>query len=200
MRNRANVLVGAPDVKAAGGIRVGDANPDVADYPTSAVSDTPPGLELAALGFVSEDGVTKTVERSTEKIKDWNGDTILITQTDHSVTLQMTLKEAGNAEVLKLIAGDDNVTINGDSITVDDTADELPHRCIQIDIRSSATSKVRLFAADAQVTAVGDVVFVRGNTIEYQVTFELFPDVNDVKLRQFIEKNFTGAVEGDPEG
>lgn len=200
MRNRTNVLVGAPDVKAAGGIRVGDANPDVADYPTSAVSETPAGLELAALGFVSEDGVTKTVERSTEKIKDWNGDTILITQTDHSVTLQMTLKEAGNAEVLKLIAGDDNVTIAGDSITVDDTADELPHRCIQIDIRSSATSKVRLFAADAQVTSVGDVTFVRGNTIEYQVTFELFPDVNDVKLRQFIEKNYTGAVEGDPEG
>lgn len=196
MRTRGNVLVGAPEVRAAGGFQIGPANPDTDLYPTSAVADIAEGLTLAAAGFISEDGVTKTVDRSTEKIKDWNGDTMVIVQSDHSVTLQTTFCEAANADVLKMIFGDENVVIAGDSITTVDTADELPHRSILIDIRGSATSKIRLFAPDAQVTEVGEVQFVRSNVIQYQVTMELFGDDLGKKLIQFIEKNYTPT---DPE-
>ena len=195
MRNRNNVLVGAPDVKAAGGITLGDVVPAGGAIPTDAVTaiDLSHGHEPA--GFVSEDGVTKTVDRTIEKIRDWNGDTIITVQSDHGVTLQLTFMEGANAVVLKRIFGEENVIIDGENITILDTAAELPHFSLNIEIKGSATRKIRLFAPDAQITETGDVTFVRSGVIQYQVTIECF-DVDDVKLYQFIS-DLTTPV--DPE-
>ena len=184
MRNRNNVLVGAPDVKAAGGITLGEVVESGGTVPTDASADIGAGHEPA--GFVSEDGVTKTVDRTVEKIRDWNGDTIITVQSDHGVTLQLTFMEGANAAVLKRIFGEENVITDVDgNITIKDTAAELPHFSLNIEIKGSATKKIRLFAPDAQITETGDVTFVRSGVIQYQVTIECF-DVDDVKLYQFI--------------
>ncbi len=185
MRNRNNVLVGAPDVKAAGGITLGDVVEPGGTVPTDAIAAIGTDLNHAPAGFVSEDGVTKTVDRTVEKIRDWNGDTIITVQSDHGVTLQLTFMEGANAVVLKRIFGEENVVISGENITIKDTAAELPHFSLNIDIKGSATRKIRLFAPDAQITETGDVTFVRSGVIQYQVTIECY-DVDDVKLYQFI--------------
>lgn len=183
MRNRNNVLVGAPDVKAAGGITLGAVIEPGGTVPTDALAAIGAGHEPA--GFVSEDGVTKTVDRTVEKIRDWNGDTIIAVQSDHGVTLQLTFMEGANAAVLKRVFGEENVVISGENITIKDTAAELPHFSLNIEIKGSATRKIRLFAPDAQITETGDVTFVRSGVIQYQVTIECY-DVDDVKLYQFI--------------
>lgn len=185
MRNRNNVLVGAPDVKAAGGITLGDVVVLGGVVPDDAVTPIDASLGHEPAGFVSEDGVTKTVDRTIEKIRDWNGDTIITVQSDHGVTLQLTFMEGANAVVLKRIFGEENVIIDGENITILDTAAELPHFSLNIEIKGSATRKIRLFAPDAQITETGDVTFVRSGVIQYQVTIECF-DVDDVKLYQFI--------------
>ena len=194
MRNRNNLLVGAPEVNASGGFQLGVANPDVSAYPESATVEADESLGLAAVGFIADDGVTKTVDRSTEKIKDWNGDTMKVVTSDHSVTLQATFCEAANAEVLKFLFGEDNVTVSQDSVVVDDTADELPHRCAWIDLRAAADSKVRLFAPDVQAIEVGEVQFIRSGLISYQVTMECFPDAKGVKIRQLIHRKDSAAA------
>lgn len=191
MRNRANVLVGAPDVKAAGGVLIGPANPPVDDYPKNAeepVSGIQSRLEMKPGGFISEDGVAKTIDRSTDKIKDWNGDTVVIVQSDHAVTLKLTFMEAANAEVLKTTAGDGNVIIDGNNITVIDNADELPHRALDFEIKGAEKSRIRLFAPDAQCTEIGDVTYVRSGVIQYEATFECFPDEKGNKLYQYINR------------
>lgn len=188
MRNRSNILVGAPDVKSAGGVLIGSAAPDEANYPSDASAKLPEALKVAPAGYISEDGVTKTVDRSTEKIKDWNGDTVIITQSDHSVTLKLTFLEAANAEVLKVIAGDDNVAVKGNSVTVIDTADELPHRSFVFEIHGGEGKHIRVFAPDAQATEVGDVSYVRSDVVKYEVTLECFPDAEGKKLIQFIDR------------
>lgn len=187
MRNRRNVLVGAPDVKASGGILIGPVARDPKVFPTEADSELNTALEMKPAGYISEDGISKTVDRSTEKIKDWNGDTILITQSDHSVTLNLTFMEAANAEVLKMVAGEDNVKIQGDTIRVVDNADELPHRALTFEIRGGAGSHIRVFAPDAQVTSVGDVQYVRSDVIRYEVTIECF-GVDNAKLISLIKR------------
>lgn len=184
LRNRRNVLVGAPDVQASGGITVGPVISDKAEFPTEVDGDAA-GHKPA--GFVSEDGITKTVDRSTEKIKDWNGDTVVIVQSDHSVTLQLTFMEAGNGDVLKLIFGEDNVTDEGNRVTVVDTADELPHASINFTINGGNGSKIRVFAPDVQATEVGDVTYNRSGVVQYQVTFECF-GVEGQKLISMIER------------
>lgn len=192
LRNRKNVLVGAPDVSASGGFMVGAVVSESTGFPKKASEDmSAKGFKPG--GYITEDGVTKTVDRSTDKIKDWNGDTVVITQSDHSVTLQATFMEAANAEVLKMIAGENNVTVTSDASTkldtikVVDTADVLPHRAIAFTIKGNANSRILVFAPDAQVTEVGDVSFVRSDVIKYQATFECF-GVEGQKLVSLIER------------
>lgn len=187
LRNRRNVLVGAPDVKASGGITVGPALKESKNFPTDPTKDLDTSLNHVSAGYVSEDGVTKTIDRSTEKVKDWNGDTIVITQSDHSVTLQATFMEGANAEVLKMIAGDNNVTVKGDTIRVVDNADELPHRSIAFYINGGNGSRILVFAPDAQVTEVGDVAYVRGDVVKYEATLECF-GVDNTKLISLIKR------------
>lgn len=195
LRNRKNVIVGAPDVSASGGITIGK----VADAPSQFPKTVDASLEAlghAPAGYVSEDGVVKTVDRSTDKIKDWNGDTILITQSDHSVTLQVTFMEGANGEVLKMIAGESNVQENGDTLYVVDNADELPHRSIAFTIKGGNGSKILVFAPDAQVTEVGEVNYVRSDVIKYQATLECF-GVDNIKLLSLIKR---GENEKDDRG
>ncbi|MBC3186288.1 hypothetical protein H7347_06840 [Corynebacterium sp. zg-331] len=188
MRNRRNVLVGAPDVTASGGILIGPVATKSEHFPSSATEELSTELKMVPAGYISEDGVSKTVDRSTEKIKDWNGDTILITQSDHSVTLTLTFMEAANADVLKIIAGEDNVTVEeGDTIKVIDNADELPHRSIAFEIKGGRGSKIRVFAPDVQCTSVGDVSYVRADVIKYEATLECF-DVDNKKLISLIKR------------
>ncbi|GAB3946734.1 Ig domain-containing protein [Corynebacterium tapiri] len=186
LRNRKNVIVGAPDVEASGGITIGKVADNKSQFPET-VDAKLDALEHGPAGYVSEDGVVKTVDRSTDKIKDWNGDTILITQSDHSVTLQVTFMEGANGEVLKMIAGESNVQDNGDTLRVVDNADELPHRSIAFTIKGGNGSKILVFAPDAQVTEVGEVNYVRSDVIKYQATLECF-GVDNVKLISLIKR------------
>lgn len=201
LRNRRNVLVGAPDVQASGGITVGPALKESTNFPTDATQELDGALNHVAAGYVSEDGVVKTVDRSTEKIKDWNGDTVLITQSDHSVTLQVTFLEGANGEVLKMIAGENNVTIEGDTVRVVDNADELPHRSIAFYINGGNGSRILVFAPDAQVTEVGETTYVRSDVVKYQATMECF-GVDNTKLISLIKRadddsvRATGGADG----
>mgnify|MGYP003083132027 CR=1 FL=1 len=187
-RNRANVLVGAPDVKASGGFLIGPVAENSELFPTDAKTALKDQLGLKPGGYISKEGVVKTVNRDTEKIEDWNGDTVIILQTSHSVELKLTVLEAANAYLLKHLFGDANVQVDteGKNITIKDNAEEMPHFSLDFEIKGSATSKIRLFAADGQVTGVGDVSFVRSDVVKYELTIECFADVDDNKLYQFI--------------
>ncbi|CRH94722.1 Uncharacterised protein [Chlamydia trachomatis] len=95
--------------------------------------------------------------------------------------------EGANAEVLKMVAGENNVTVTGDTIKVVENADELPHRSIAFTIKGGNGSKILVFAPDAQATEVGDVSYVRSDVIKYQVTLECF-GVDNTKLISLIKR------------
>lgn len=186
-RNRANVLVGAPDVNASGGALIGEVATDSAAYPVDASTELSVDLGMEPAGFIGEDGVTKNVNRTTEKIRDWNRDTVIVVETEHDVTLSLTFLESANATVLKAIYGEENVFIEGNKIQVMDAAGELPHKSLAFEMKGGADKKARLFAADAQVTNVGDITFTKAGLIQYQVDFECFGDAEGKKLRAFFE-------------
>ena len=187
LRNRKNVITGAPDVSASGGITLGKVAEKTEHIPKNVKDELAAELAAIAAGYIGNDGITKTVDRETEKIKDWNGDTVIVLTSEHSVMLKLVFLEGANAEVLKMIAGENNVTVGDDgSITVVDNADDLPHRSMDFHIKSQAGRKIRVFAPDAQVTNVGDVVYVRNDVIKYEVEIECFSDIDSNKLYSFI--------------
>lgn len=189
-RNKQFVLVGAPDVKSTGGFQILDLVSDPTNYPTDATTAINPLFKPRSGGYLGEDGLTKTVDRSTEKIKDWNGDVVLIVQTDHSVVLKFVVMESANAHVLKMIYGEDNVIVSSDGkkITTIDNSEDLPHQGLDFNMVGGRGSKIRVFAPDTQATSVGDVSFVKSDVIRYELELECFDPAGDgKKLWQFMD-------------
>ena len=147
--NTQDVLVGIPD--SSGGLWVADLIEDTALLPGA---DT--DLEVAGFvpaGFIGEDGVTEANDRDTDKIKAWGGDTVRVIQNDHTITYSFTFLELGNAEVLKLIYGEENVEVSDDQIQVKKNSQVLPHKTWVIEVfDKGADRKIRLVVPDGQIT------------------------------------------------
>lgn len=181
-RNRSNVIVGAPNTATSGGLLLGAVAKDAKNYPQDAKTELDTALGLKPAGFIGEDGITKTVDRSTEKIKDWNKDTVIVVETDHNVVIKMTFLEAKNPDVLSVVYGKDNVTAKGDSVEITDAAGELPHFSLVGELNCGEGKSGRIFIPDGQVTSVGDLTFKKDDVVRYEVEIECFADNNGKKF------------------
>lgn len=186
-RKRENVLVGAPDVNVSGGLLVGNKAYETDNHPTDAKTPVNEALNMVPVGFVSEDGITKTVNRETEKIKDWNKDTAIVVETAHDVTVKFTVLEAGNGEALKRLLGKDKVTVANGTVTVAELAGEMPHFSLVANLNGGEGKKGRIFVPDGQVTSVGDVSYVKQELIKYELEIECFGDADGKKFYQILE-------------
>ena len=180
------ILTGSP-LTATGGIL---SAPLATTRPTDAVTALPAGF--VKKGYVGEDGVTKTVDKTDEKIKAWGGSTVKIVRQEHSVSYSWTFLESGNAEVLKAIYGADNVIItpatvdHGAQIEVRETGQMLPRESWLMEMKDGDTA-IREYIPDGQLAVSGDVQFVHSNVISYTVTLEAFPDGNGVKSYSWMD-------------
>ena len=183
---KSDVRVGAP-ITGTGGVLVG---PTGTALPTD--SSTAPDSALAKAGYVGEDGVTMATERGTEKIRAWGGATVKIVRQEHSVSYSWTFLESGNAEVLKALVGEENVTItpatteHGNQIEVRETGQMVPRESWVMEMKDGDTA-IREYAPDGQLAYSGDVQFVHSNVISYTVTLEAFPDANGVKSYSWMD-------------
>ncbi|QPK78264.1 hypothetical protein G7Y31_06650 [Corynebacterium lizhenjunii] len=172
-RKRQNIVMGAPDV-AAGAFELGIAATAKDQFPKT-FADKMEALKLKPGGYLSEDGVTKTVDISTEKVKSWNLETVVQLQTDYSVTLKLVGLEFLNPDMLKFALGDGNVEVANGKIRLVDNAAERPHRSMVFRINGGDGKKLLLFVPDAQVSALGDVQFVKSSVVRLDLTVEAFP-------------------------
>lgn len=178
------IITGGP-VTATGGVLaapLGSAGP--ADARTALTE------AFKKLGYVSEDGLTKTVDASDEKVRAWGGDVVKVVRQEHSVSYSFTFLESANAEVLKAIKGDENVTIeaatetHGNQVTVLETSEMPPRQEYVFDMKDG-DALVREYVPDGQISVSGDVTFVHSAVIAYTVTIEAFPDEGGVKAYSF---------------
>lgn len=172
------ILVGAP-ITATGGLKFADKGTDL---PADATS-TPTGLTEG--GYIGEDGVTRTTDASDDKIKAWGGDTVKIVRTEHSISYAFTFLESANGEVLELIHGAENVTIEDGKVTVRHTSAMPPRKAFVLDMLD-AENRIREVIKDGQISSSGDVVFVHSDVIRYEVTIEAFPDDEGVKAISYM--------------
>ena len=188
-----NVLAGVP--LATGGISMADLGTAI---PTDAV--TALGVGFTAAGYVGEDGLTESADRSTEKIKAWGGDVVKVVQTDFSTTYTFTFLESLNTEVLETVYGVDNVTVTaatattGTLRTVKVNADTLPHKVFVFDMKDG-DARIRICVPDGQVTEVGEISYNDGAVVAYEVTVEAFrdADLNANAVKYLDDGVFSGA-------
>ena len=167
-----NVAVGKPDLAVSGGLLVA---PLGTTRPTSH-TDTFDAAYVSA-GYLSTDGVTESSERATEVIRAWGGDKVRTVQTEYGTTLSLTLIESRRAEALQLVFGEDNVVVEGGTVTVKRNSKVLPHRQFIIAMLDGEESS-HLDIGYGQVTEVGDITYVDGEAISYELTISCDPDEN----------------------
>lgn len=205
-RNRSKVMVGAPEVKYSGGFWIGEPVYEQSLFPTGADQD---GKEAAAkfgavtAGFISQDGVNENIESSTEKILDWNLDVIDVVETEFGATLTVTFVEAMNAAVLKFIYGDENVKVTEDEVYIQKKAGTKPTKSVMFDLKGKNGAKGRGFAAEAQVSNVGEIAYIKGDLIKYETTIDVLNDVTGTYLHTWFKqgaqaKASTASAEPDP--
>lgn len=183
--NSQNVSVGKP--MAAGGIYSGDTD---ATLPTDAA--TALSADFDGLGYVSEDGLTNTIEVDTENIVAWGGDTVLTVRTSRTETFQWQFIET-NALVLAEVYGPENVTLGADdALTIIHNGKELPRRAYVFEILMTGNKVKRIVVPNGQITETGDVVYVDGEAIGYEVTLSTYPDSDGNTVYEYISEIVSG--------
>lgn len=168
--------------------------------PTDAVS--PLGNLFADHGNVGESGIVRSVARDVQKKKNFGGKTVATLQNDYTETYQLTLLDDYNGTVLKSVFGDDNVIINEDTgfpEVVDSSAAVLPRGMYVIDTLDGERRLKRKVLYDAQIITVGDITEVHTDTVEYQITIEVFEVVIANKAR-FTREYRSPAIGADGVG
>lgn len=178
MANASNVSVGKP--RAAGGIF---SAPLSAPTPTDATA--PLGAGFVDLGYVSDSGLVNSVSTDTTDINAWGGDRVLTVRTSRSESFSWTFIET-NADVLAEVYGQANVTQDGTDLTVIHNGRAAGNRQYAFEIALTGDRVKRIVVPNGQITEVGDVTYVDGEPIGYEVTLSALPDEDGNTAYEYI--------------
>ena len=140
--------------------------------PTSTTAPTGTASALTGftdLGYVSEDGVTETRDRSTDTIKAWqNGATVRTVVTEGSLTYTFTMIET-KKETVELAYGSTVTQSVSEGNFVIVPTNTGGRKSFVIDVVDGAELE-RVYIPEGEVTEVGDKVYANGEPIGYEVT------------------------------
>lgn len=172
----------------------------VAPVATAAPTNVSTALNAAfkALGFVSEDGLTESTDRSSDKIKAWGGDVVKFTQSDYAATFTFALIQAMDGDVLKLIYGSDNVTITpptvstGTLTTITAKSDMLPVQSFAFELKDG-TNRVRIYVPKGQITAVEEINYNDTDVVAFAVTLDTLKHETLGYFQKFVDDGVFSA-------
>lgn len=210
---------GSPTLpNVTGGVFIGPPGIDLppAADPFIAPEDHDPRLKN--VGYVSEDGVTGTEDRSTNEITAWGGDIIAFLQESFSVEWAMKLLQIMNPDIARLAYGDDNVAVteatsaHGNLLAIKVNKNLLPKKTVWVDsfyADGEQVKKMRWVATLAQVTEKGDFQTVHTDIAGHDLTLKLLPDaqgcnayiyLDDGQVVALTPTSWTATITGAPTG
>ena len=188
--NAKNVSVGKPMIGGAVFYApVGTALPTNATDPLSdAYKD---------MGYISEDGVKNNGEREVEEIKAWGGDTVLTPQKSKADTFSLAFIEALNAEVLKRVYGEDNVSGELEAgMVIRVNSKELDYGVWVIDMVLTEGALKRVVIPNGKITETGEISYTDGDAIAYESTITAYPGDDGDTHKEYIVR--AGSPEPTP--
>lgn len=150
--------------------------------PLGATIPTAADTELASgyknLGYVADSGLSRSIERDSEDIKAWGGDTVYVLDKGKKETYKFTMLNATDPEVLKTVHGDDNVTGTAlaSGITVQSNNSAQSGHIYVIDMIESENTLHRIVIPNGIVTEIEDISYVDSDVLGYGVTLTALAD------------------------
>ena len=158
--------------------------PSTATVPTD--YSTALGSDFVNLGFISEDGVTESIETDAETLVDMNGDAVFTASSSRTETITMTLIEVKEA-ALKEIYGHDMVTATTSLITVRHGSHTASERIYVLELVLRDGRRWRQVAPAGQVTEVGEMSLASGELAGREITITCNVDATGVSVYDYIE-------------
>lgn len=152
----------------------------VAPLGTSLPTDATTALAgtYKAVGYNTEDGVTRAVDQDTEVVKAWGGDTVLVLENGKTETFQFSMLDAHSVDALKIYNGDTNVSGStlASGISVVSNNKERGAHVYVIDMIESGNTLHRIVIPNGVVTELEDITYVDNAAVAYGVTITAVAD------------------------
>ena len=189
MSDSTNAVVAKP-LKVVGGIYVfakGVALPTDATSTISAAGKP--------LGYITDDGVTRSIDRDTSQIFAWGGQLLATTRKSAAGTVQFTAAEYLNPDAQGLYYGAANVSFtpatssSGSVLTISGDLSAIPpHVGIVIDVLTDSATG-RIVYPDWQASSIDDVVLKDDELTALNLTGDIFPDATGKSFYEYWVKN-----------
>lgn len=161
---------------------------------TTLPTDYTTALDAAFLnvGYLTDEGITNTIDASTDEFNDLNGDRIATAVSSVSRSVGLQFAEV-NETVLKEVFGQDNVNVTpgaegaSGTIAVVHNNTEMEHRIGVAELVLRDGRRWRRVYTDMQVTEWDDTTFVSSELVTFPVTYSLYPDNAGNTIYDYIE-------------
>lgn len=127
-------------------------------------------------GYMGDSGVVNSNSMSSNPLRAWGGDVVLMTQESKDDTFQFTMIEVLNPDTLKSVYGSGNVSgtlASGISVRANGT--ELPAQAWVLDMLLRDGAAKRIVIPNGKITAIGDITYADNSLIGYPVTITALP-------------------------
>jgi hypothetical protein len=144
--------------------------------------------EWKDLGYVSADGITENIDRSTTQIRSWqDGSLVREITSEGTYSVSLTFIET-NEEVLKLYYG----TSLTDGAANIDPRETGGRKMFVIDVIDGDKIE-RTYIPNGEVTSIGERTLASGEAIGYEVTVVAYADATQFSFKKFFSE--FGSVE-----
>lgn len=146
-----------------------------ATLPTDAVTE-PTGFNN--VGYISEDGVSRSQDVDNDVIKAWGGDVVLVLEKGKTEKFKFVMIEPTNIAALKLVNGDDSVTGTSleEGISVASNSKAKGAHAFVIDMIEAENTLHRICIPKGVVSAIGDTEYKDSGAIGYDVEVTAIAD------------------------
>ena len=163
----------------------------VAPYGTDLPESANANLNAAfkGLGYNTEDGLTRSVEKDTETVKAWGGDVVLVLDNGKTETFKFSLLDAHSVPGLKLLNGDENVT--GDELAtgisvVSNNKEQAAHAFV-IDMIERNNTLHRIVIPNGIVSEIEDINYVDNDAVAYGITLTAMADASNNTVYEYFK-------------
>lgn len=177
----ASLVSAAKPLSASGAVFVAPAGTEL---PTSADAELDSAFET--LGYISEDGITNSIESDSENVVAFGGDTVLTIASSRTETFTFRPIEI-NKVVLSAIWGSANVTgDDGTGVTAKHTSAE-PDECVYVFAMAlNGGRKQLLVCPKAKLTEIGENAYVTTDAQGHEMTVTAMADDKGVSVYQYV--------------
>lgn len=159
--------------------------------PTDIETELDPAFKV--LGYVSEDGITVSVEEDSNDLVDMNGDVMDSTYSNRSETIALTLAEI-KAGTFKTQHGSVNVTDENGLITIKHNGDNHDSSSYVFELVLKDNRRWRMVVPNAKLSELGDLTISSSELCQREITLKCAVDSTGNTMYDYIQSTETTAT------